>query len=82
MEVQPFHKFQIDWDAFEVDWEGPVPLHDDNDIVTVEESEEILSSSQKQQLKSMLSQVSHSDYSQQEMLTQFVIAKSIVHKQS
>ena len=59
-----------------------MPLDDNNDIVTVEELEEILSSSQKQQLKSMLSHMSFSDYSQQEMLTQFVIAKSFVYEQS
>ena len=59
-----------------------MPLDDNNDIVTVEELAEILNNCQKQQLKSILSQVSHSDYSQQEMLTQFVIAKSFVYEQS
>ena len=57
-------------------------MDDNNDIIIVEELEEILSRSQKQQLRSMVSQVPHSDYSQQEMLTQFVIATSFVHAQT
>lgn len=53
---------------------------DGNDsIVTVEDVEDVLSSPQKEELKALLSPVARTDYSQQEILSQFTIAKSFVH---
>ena len=50
---------QVNWDTFGIDLEGPVPLDDDN-TVTVEELEDILSDTQKQHLKGLLAPLSGS----------------------
>lgn len=56
-----------------------MPVDGDENDVTVEDVEDILSHSQKEQLKALLSPVANSDYCQQEILSQFTIAKSYVH---
>ena len=68
----------VAWDAFGIDWDGSVPMDGDESIVTVEVVEDILSASQKEQLKALLSPVAVSDTSQQEILTQFTVAKYTV----
>ena len=70
----------MDWDTYGVDWEGPVPLDDDVSTVTVEELSDMLTDSQKDQLKVLLAPLSASDFSQQAMLGQFAIAKSFVQQ--
>ena len=65
----------MDWDTYGVDWKGPVPLDDDVSTVTVELSD-MLTDSQKDQLKALLAPLSASDFSQQAMLGQFAIVKS------
>ena len=79
MYVAMMHFDQVDWDAYGIDWDGPVPMDGDESIVTVEDAEDILSTSQKERLKALLSPVAISDSSQQEILTQFTVAKSYVH---
>ena len=62
-----------------MDWEGPVPVdNDEGDRVTVEELEDMLSDSQKDELKSLLVPICNNQYSQQEMLSQYAIARSYV----
>ena len=70
---------QVNWDSFGVDWEGPIPLDDDN-TVTVEELEDLLSDTQKQHLKESLAPLSGSTFSQESMLAQFLLAKSYVYQ--
>ena len=70
---------QIDWDAYGVDWEGPVPTEDDTSSVTIEELDDILDETQKDQLKALLTPISN-DFSKQGMIGQFALAKSFVHQ--
>ena len=70
---------QVNWDNFGVDWEGPIPLDEDN-TVTVEELEDLLSDTQKQHLKESLAPLLGSTFSQESMLAQFLLAKSYVHQ--
>ena len=46
---------QVDWDTYGVDWEGPVPTDDDVTSVTIEELDDMLNDSQKDQLQVLLS---------------------------
>ena len=69
---------QIDWDAYGVDLEGPVPTEDDASSVTIEELDDILET-QKDQLKALLTPISN-DFSKQGMTGQFALAKSFVHQ--
>ena len=69
----------MNWDNSGVDWEGPIPLDDDN-TVTVEELEDLLSDTQKQHLKESLAPLLGSIFSQESMLAQFLLAKSYVHQ--
>ena len=62
-----------------IDWEGPVSVPEE-DTVTVEEMEDVLSTVQKEELSSLLSPISNNVFSQQEMLGQFAIAKSFVQQ--
>ena len=71
---------QVDWDTYGVDWEGPVPTDDDISRVTIEELEEILDESQRDELQMVLSPLSGSDFSQQGMIGQFALAKSFVYQ--
>ena len=76
--IMYFH--QVDWDAYGIDWDGPIPMDGNDSIVRVEDVVDILSTSQKEQLKALLSPVAISDSSQQQILTQFTVAKSYVHQ--
>ena len=69
---------QFNWHDYGVDWEGPVPCNDDN-TVEVPEDPDILSASQKLELKELLSQVEMNRFSREEMVSQMAIAKSFVH---
>ena len=69
----------MNWDSFGVDWEGLIPLDDDN-TVTVEELEDLLSDTQKQHLKESLAPLLGSTFSQESMMAQFLLAKSYVHQ--
>ena len=72
--------FRLIWIHLELTGKVLYPwMHGDETIVTVEDVEDILSSSQKEQLKALLSPVASSDYCQQEILSHFAIAKSYVH---
>lgn len=70
---------QVDWDTYGVDWEGPVPT-DDVTSVTIEELDDMLDDSQKDQLQALLSPLSNCDFSEQGMIGQFALAKSFVHQ--
>ena len=63
-----------------VDWGGPIPLFDDEGTVNVEELVDVLTEQQKSDLQGLLATVSTSNFSQQEMLGRFVLAKSFVHQ--
>jgi hypothetical protein len=68
----------FDWQSYGIDWEGPVPTDDEN-IVVVPEDPDMLTDSQKLELKDLLSDVDTDLFSRQEMITQLAIAKSFVH---
>lgn len=69
----------MDPSLYGIDWEGPLPLHDEESTVNVNELADVLTESQKNDLQSLLNTVSTSSFSQQEMLSKFVLAKSFVH---
>lgn len=70
-------------ETFGIDWEGPVPVDSDaDDRVTVEELEDLLSDTQKEELKDLLNPISNNYFSQQEMLGQYAIAKSYIEQHS
>ena len=71
----------MEWDGFGIDWDGPTPL-DDEATVTVNELEEVLTYERRQQLERLLSPLSTSTFSQQEMLGKYAVAKSFVHQYS
>ena len=71
---------QIDWDASGVDWEGPVPTEDDASSVTIEELDDILDETQKDQLKAPLTPISNNGFSKQGMIGQFALANCFVHQ--
>ena len=62
-----------------MDWEGPVPLDDDEDTVTVEELTEMLTDPQKDALQEQLIALDSHSFSQRDMLRQYTIAKSYVY---
>ena len=62
-----------------MDWEGPVPLDDDEDTVTVEELTEMLTDPQKDALREQLTALDSHSFSQLDMLRQYTIAKSYVY---
>ena len=63
-----------------MDWEGPVPLDDDDeDTVTVEELTEMLTDPQKDALREQLTVLDSHSFSQLDMLRQYTIAKSHVY---
>ena len=72
--------FQVDWDTYGVDWDGPVPLDDDANTVTVEELGVVLTDTQKDELQVVLSPLSTKDYCQRATLGQFALAKSFVNQ--
>lgn len=53
-------------------------MDDDENRVTVEELDDILTELQKDELKALLSPLSASDFSEQGMLSQYAMAKSFV----
>ena len=69
---------QVDWHRYGVDWEGPVPVDDENTVV-VQENPEMLSDAQKQELQECLSHIGTNPFCQEEMLSQFVITKTYVN---
>ena len=76
------HFLQFDWHEYGVDWEGPVPTDDDNNTVFVHEEPDMLSASQKLELRELLSQghvESNVEFSRQHMISQLAIAKSFVN---
>ena len=62
-----------------MDWEGPVPLIDDEGTVTVEELTEMLTDPQKDALREQLTALDSQSFSQLDMLRQYTVAKSYVH---
>jgi Tfp pilus assembly pilus retraction ATPase PilT len=66
-------------ETYGIDWEGPVSV-DDEETVTIEELADLLSNEEKEELRDMLSPMCTSLFSQQEMLCQFVMAKSFVNQ--
>ena len=71
---------QVDWDTYGADWEGPVSTDDDITRVTIEELEELLDESQRDELQTVLSPLSGNDFSEQGMIGQFALAKSFVYQ--
>ena len=69
---------QANWDDYGVDWEGPVPI-DDEDTVTVEELADMLSDIQKDELRGQLDALDSHSSSQLDMLRHYTVAKSYVH---
>lgn len=63
-----------------MDWEGPVPLNDE-DRVTVEELSELLTDPQKDELQRQLATLDASPFSQLDMIRQYVVARSYVYEQ-
>ena len=55
-----------------------MPTDDDENTVTVEELDDMLTHDQKDELRALLLLVSVSDFSEQGMLSQFAMAKSFV----
>lgn len=53
---------------------------DDVTSVIIEELDDMLDDSQKDQLQALLSPLSNSDFSEQAMIGQFALAKSFVHQ--
>ena len=62
-----------------MDFEGPVPLDDDEDAVTVEELTEMLTDPQKDALREQLTTLDSHSFSQLDMLRQYTVAKSYVY---
>lgn len=62
-----------------MDWEGPVPLNDDEDTVIVEELTEMLTDPQKDTLREQLVALDSHSFSQLDMLRQYTVAKSYVY---
>ena len=71
----------MEWDDFGIDWNGPTPL-DDESTVTVNELQEVLTYERRRQLEGLLSSLSTSTFSQQEMLGKYAVAKLFVHQHS
>ena len=69
---------QTNWDNYGIDWEGPVSL-DDEDTVTVEELTEMLTDTQKVELREQVDGLDAHSFSQLDMLRQYVVARSYVY---
>ena len=69
---------QVDWHQYGMDWEGPVPVDDENTVV-IQENPEMLSDAQRQELREYLSPIGGNPFRQEEMLSQFAIAKAYVN---
>ena len=48
--VYDFPYTQADWNRYEIDFEGPVPVDDDQNVITIEEPDNILTEMQKEEL--------------------------------
>lgn len=72
---------QADWDDYGVDWEGPVSLCEE-DSVSVQELEEMLTDTQKVELQEQLTTHRAQMFCQEAMLQQYVTAKSYVYEKS
>ena len=59
---------QASWDDYGIDWEGPVSLDNDEDTVTVEEPTEMLTETQKVELREQLNELDTHSFSQLDML--------------
>ena len=62
-----------------MDWEGPIPLTDDEETVTVEELTDMLIDQQKDELREQLASLDLQSFSQLDMLWQYTVAKSYVY---
>ena len=62
-----------------MDWEGPIPLTDDEETVTVEELTDMLIDQQKDELREQLASLDLQSFSQLDMLRQYTVAKSYVY---
>lgn len=67
-----------DMEFYGTDWNGPVPLDNDADIVVVDDLPPLLSSTQQQALKDQLPP--SGALTEEWMITSFTIAKSFVHQ--
>ena len=63
-----------------MDWDSPITVEESENTVTVEQLSDILDSIQKEELKNLLAPLPSSSFSQQGMLSQYVLAKSYVHQ--
>ena len=62
-----------------IDWNGPVPIDDDSNIVVVEcQPEDILSNDETRQLELLLAPVTSVNFSQEAMIAQYALAKSFI----
>ena len=69
---------QINLDCYCTDWEGPVPLQDDEAIVSVEELPELLSGVQQSTLRDLIPY--QDQLSDDWMIHSFSVAKLFVHE--
>ena len=61
-----------------IDWNGPVPIDDDSNIVVVKQPEDILSNDETCQLELLLAPVTSVNFSQEAMIAQYALAKSFI----
>lgn len=69
---------QADWNRYGIDFEGPVPVDDDQNVVTVEEPDNILTDMQTEELHRQLLALQSDIFSQQDMLCKYLLAKAYV----
>ena len=62
-----------------MDWEGPIPLSEHDETVTVEELADMLTDQQKDELRGQLVSLDPQSFSQLDMLRQYTVAKSYVY---
>ena len=69
---------QDDWDQYGVDYGGPVPLDDDENIVIVNEIDEMLSLEEKSDLRHHLENLQTDIFSQRDLLSEYLFARGFV----
>jgi hypothetical protein len=70
---------QANWDDYGIDFDRPVNIDDDETTVTVNEIENLLSQTQRDELKDKIDNVSNDCFSQLEMISKFSIAKMYIY---